>query len=144
MDISTLKAGDEVYVFSRGRDCYIKRTVDIDAAGYVYFLSEPHGHHSVRDKVYLDNGSDAVTSQMLPAAEMRHAERRKSEKTASDALDALYDDALGVAGELHALGVSTARGCKDEPPSVSDLGLIRADLTVEQARALLDALKGRE
>lgn len=142
MDISTLKAGDEIYVFSHSKDRYVKREVEVGNAGLRYFRGDPRGYFKTRDIVPLDSKSDAVTAEELPAAKKRHAERRKALKAAEASRAARHDDAVGLAGELHMMGVTTARYGKYEPPSVDRQGIIRVDITVEQARALRDALKG--
>ena len=143
MDISTLKAGDEVYVFSRSRDRYLKLSVRIGQAG-LKFVEIPSGHAWRRgDTVVLAEGVDAVTAEELPAAKKRHAERRKAQKAAETARETRHADAAGLAGELFALGVATTRYGKAEPPSVDYYGVMVVSLTLEQARALRDTLKGQ-
>jgi len=143
MEISTLKAGDEVYVFSRHRDRYVKLTVRVGAAG-IKFVEIPNSHAWRRvDTVELAEGVDAVTAEELPAAKKRHAERRKAAKAAEVEREKRVSGATWFAGELHALGVSLAQYGKLVRPAVDYDGMIRVDLTLEQARALLDALKGK-
>ncbi len=143
MDISTLKAGDEVYVFSYEKDRYVKRVVEVDRLGGRYFYGDPAGYFKVRRTVILTGDSDAVTAEELPAAKKRHAARRKAEKAAETARETRHADAAGLTGELFALGVATTRYGKAEPPSVDYCGVMVVSLTVEQARVLLGALKGK-
>lgn len=142
MDISTLKAGDEVCVFDRSKGKYIKRVVEIGNVGCPYFYDDPRGYFRTRATVPLDDTSDAVTAEELPAAKKRHAARRKAEKEAEEARKKRVLDAEAAAGELRALGVSIAPSGINGLPTVNRSGSIRADLTLEQARALLAALRG--
>ncbi len=143
MDISTLNAGDEVYVFSRIRDRYLKLPVRIGQAG-LKFVEIPSGHAWRRgDTVVLAEGVDAVTAEELPAAKKRHAARRKAAKTAEAEREKRVSDATRFAGELHAVGVSLAHYGRNELPTVDRNGSIRVDLTLEQARILFGALKGQ-
>jgi len=140
--IAGLNHGDEVYVFDQGKDRYIKRTVDVDKNGLRYVWGDPRGYFKTRDSIPLTSVTNAVTADELPAAKKRHAERRKAEKAAESARATRQAEAIALAGELHALGVSTRRYGKHERPTVDYHGIMLADLTVEQARALRDALKG--
>ena len=148
MDISTLNAGDEVYVFSREKDRYVKRPVFEDGSGKPYCTvpSATYWRGPVIIRLAGEgpaSGDDVVTAEELPAAKKRHAARRKAEKAAETARETRHADAAGLAGELFALGVATTRYGKAEPPSVDYYGVMVVSLTLEQARALRDTLKGQ-
>ena len=141
--ISALSAGDEIHVFSREKDKYIKRTVNVGKNGLRYVWDDPRGYFKTRDSIPVTAALDAVTAEELPAAKKRHAERRKVEKTAEAERQKRVSEASWLVGELHAFGVSLVQYGKRELPTVDRDGLIRVDLTVKQARILRDALKGK-
>lgn len=144
MDISKLKAGDEIYVFSCEKDRYVKRTVVVDKNGARYFHGNPSGYWRIRPTIILARDSDAVTAEELPAAKKRHAERRKAERAEEAERASREAEGYRLASGLHEVGVGFVDLGKRSPPRVNRDGSIDARLTVEQARALLSALKGEE
>lgn len=143
MDISTIKAGDEIYVFSREKDRYLKLPVRIGNAGLKYVEVPNRDTWCRPDMVALAEGLDAVTAEELPAAKKRHAARRKAEKAAAEALALRVAEARKVAQKLFSMGVGRGGHTVTEGGLVIQWsGRIAFDLSLEQARALLDALKG--
>lgn len=144
MDICTLKAGDEVFVFDRSKDKYIKRVVEVDKTGARYFQGDPAGYFKVRPTIILAADSDAVTAEELPAAKKRHAERRKAEKAAEAERERRESDGRALAAALYEVGVGQLNYGERSPAAVYRDGSIDVRLTVEQARVLLNALNGKE
>jgi hypothetical protein len=143
MDISTLNAGDEVYVFSRSRDRYLKLPVRVGAAG-LKFVEIPSDHAWRRgDIVVIAEGVDVVTAEELPAAKKRHAARRKAEKAAEAERVQRETEGGRLASSLYALGAGLFNYGECAPGRVYRDGSIEIRLTVEQARVLLGALKGK-
>lgn len=144
MDISKLKTGDEIYVFSREKDRYVKRVVRVGTDGARCFHGDPTGYWKTRPTIILAGDSDAVTAEELPAAKKRHAERRKAEKAAEDERERRENDGRALAAALGEIGVGRINYGQRSPAIAHRDGSIDVRLTVEQARALLFALKGGE
>lgn len=148
MSISTLKEGDKVYVFSREKDRYVKRPVFEDGSGKPYCTvpSATYWRGPVIIRLAGEgpaSGDDVVTAEELPAAKKRHAARRKAEKAAEAERERRENDGKALAAALYEIGVGRLNYGERSPASVHRDGSIDVRLTVEQARVLLGALKGK-
>lgn len=136
MKANELKVGDSVWVDVGG--ALKKLTVWGDA-----MVTITGGRFGYSQRRKLVDGQ-FWTDETVGEERKRRAAKKRADAKVEKKRAALVEQANTLADELHAAGVSSIdwHGTKNEPGRVDARGRINVDLTVEQARALLAALKG--